>query len=575
MFPGKTPSRRLVERCVLGLACYLAARAALWLNLPGSAAAAVWPSTGIGLAGLMLLGVDAWPAVAAAALAARLPELPLTASGVAVATALAASATVEQVAAALLIRRLSPSGNPFDRPRDAIWFVVSAVACCAFGAESAVLTLRAADLLPTGSIGPTLLTWWVADLAGMIILAPPIFLVGVTLDRPLRGARLIEFAVIVALTFGMGEILFAGWSSPQFAVARPFIPLLLWAAFRFGQRETSTLAALLTGQAIVHTWHAAQAPLSGRAATNIMAVLLIDPSTPPHEWLRALQLFMCASALVVLVVASAVAERTASTRALHASEERLRTERMTRRLLETQKFESLGRVAGGIAHDFSNLLTPIIGNASLAALEVEPDSTVGRYLARINKSGEQAVDLCRQMLAYSGRGKLEVVRVDINTAIAQVQELLRAAVARNVRLTFELADELPEVDVDASQIHQLLMNLVLNASEAIDGGGSIVVRTSRGLRDAATDTMRPGSYVVVEVNDDGPGMDDHTRTHCFEPFFTTKFIGRGLGLAAAQGIARGHRGDITVDSEPGRGSIFRTYLPAVSCSSAQSVVTVS
>jgi signal transduction histidine kinase len=248
-------------------------------------------------------------------------------------------------------------------------------------------------------------------------------------------------------------------------------------------------------------------------------------------------------------------------------------DRHEHQLLETQRTESLGRVAGSVAHDFSNLLVPIIGNANLAALEVDPQSRAAVYLERINEAAERAAVLCRQMLAYSGRGHLQIEASSVNAIIENMQELLRAPAKKRVALTFCLGPGLPDIAVDANQIQQLLMNLVLNAVEAVgDADGSIVVRTrsERVLEDAvsAAGPLTPGSYVVIEVADSGAGIELDATERIFEPFFTTKAFGRGLGLAAARGIARGHRGAIGVDSMPGHGATFFVYLPANTATTA-------
>jgi signal transduction histidine kinase len=241
-------------------------------------------------------------------------------------------------------------------------------------------------------------------------------------------------------------------------------------------------------------------------------------------------------------------------------------DRLARTFLHTQKLESLGVIAGGVAHNFNNLLVPILSNASLAALDVEPDSPPAQHLASISEAAERTAHLCRQMLAYSGHGTFEIGPLDISRVILDIEDLLRLSVAKSVILAFDLDHELPRVDADRSQIQQALMNLVMNGSEAIEGTGTILVRTS-GLTVLPDNTkvssrLAPGAYVVIAVTDTGSGMDEMTRERVFEPFFTTKFQGRGLGLAAAQGIARGHHGDITVHSAPGCGSTFQVYLPA-------------
>ncbi|MDP2138384.1 MAG: PAS domain-containing protein, partial [Candidatus Didemnitutus sp.] len=240
-----------------------------------------------------------------------------------------------------------------------------------------------------------------------------------------------------------------------------------------------------------------------------------------------------------------------------------------RRFLETQKLESLGVLAGGIAHDFNNLLTGILGNASLARLDLPPGSQCQSSLEQIETSARRAADLCRQMLAYSGKGRFVVQNLDLNSLVNDTTHLLGISISKTCILRFNLAERLPSIRADATQLRQIVMNLVINASEAI-GARSGVIALATGVSRIDQDylssmspdpNLTPGDYVFLEVSDNGDGMTAETITRIFDPFFTTKFTGRGLGLAAVQGIIRGHQGAIKVYSEPGRGTTFRLLLP--------------
>lgn len=256
------------------------------------------------------------------------------------------------------------------------------------------------------------------------------------------------------------------------------------------------------------------------------------------------------------------------------TERKLEEERrkaIDRKLLDAQKLESLGVLAGGIAHDFNNLLTAIMGNAGLA-LMLEPEEPLIRsYLQNIEKTSVQAADLCKQMLAYSGRGRFVIQHLDLNALIVDMQHLLQISVNKRVVLKYELADSVPAIEGDPSQMRQVVMNLVINASEAIgEKNGVVTVRT--GVRPVdrtylAETYLSPelpeGSYVFMEVSDTGCGMTPGTKAKIFEPFFTTKFTGRGLGLAAVLGIIRGHKGAIRVYSEVGQGTTFKFVIPAI------------
>ncbi len=245
--------------------------------------------------------------------------------------------------------------------------------------------------------------------------------------------------------------------------------------------------------------------------------------------------------------------------------ERKRTEE---RLRQTQKMESIGVLAGGVAHDFNNLLASIMGNASLATEMLPEDDPAQDLLERILKSGEHAAHLTRQMLAYSGKGQFVIEPVDLSQVVREVEDLARASVSKKVVLQSDLSPDLPAVHADRSQIHQVIMNLVINAAEAIgEESGEITVRT--GLQNVTDDVVReveeadvqPGPHVFLEVRDTGQGMDAATRAKIFDPFFTTKFTGRGLGLPAVIGIVRGHKGAIRVSTAPGKGTCVTVFLP--------------
>ncbi len=237
--------------------------------------------------------------------------------------------------------------------------------------------------------------------------------------------------------------------------------------------------------------------------------------------------------------------------------------RAAEQMRETQKLESLGVLAGGIAHDFNNLLTGILGNASLAFDELPPDSPARPSIDAVLTASERAAQLAQQMLAYSGKGRFVVEHLDLSARVRDTARLIRASVPAHVELRLRLADRLPLIEADAAQIQQVVMNLIINAAEAVpeDRPGVVTVTTRRESVDRSG--LDPGEYAVFEVADNGIGMDTATRARIFDPFFTTKFTGRGLGLAAVLGIVRGHRGAIDVDSVPGRGTTFRVLFPAI------------
>ncbi|MGI5863254.1 MAG: PAS domain S-box protein [Myxococcales bacterium] len=249
-----------------------------------------------------------------------------------------------------------------------------------------------------------------------------------------------------------------------------------------------------------------------------------------------------------------------------AEEERRKLEA---RVLQTQKLESLCVLAGGIAHDFNNLLTGILGNASLALSDLGAESPLREGLQQVIASARCAAELTRQMLAFAGKGSFLTEPISLSEVIAQMAPLLEISVSKASVIKYELERDLPPIEADVSQLRQLLMNLVTNASEAIgDQAGLITVSTSRLYcqRTFLDQTQHEGdlpegTYVCLTVSDTGAGMTDEVLPKIYEPFFTTKFTGRGLGLAATLGIVRAHRGGIHTTSQLGRGTVVRVLLP--------------
>ncbi len=241
-------------------------------------------------------------------------------------------------------------------------------------------------------------------------------------------------------------------------------------------------------------------------------------------------------------------------------------------LRQTQKLESLGVLASGIAHDFNNLLTGIIGNANLGSAGLPLESPTRRYFQRIETGARRAADLTAQLLTYSGRGHSQLEEVELNRLVQEITQLLEVSISKKSIIRFDLASWLSPISADPAQIQQLVMNLITNASDALDEakGGLITVRTREEFLDATFLAaynpllpLTPGRYIVLEVSDTGCGMPPDTLSKIFDPFFTTKVKGRGLGLAAILGILRRLNGSLKVYSEPGEGTMFRVFLPTL------------
>lgn len=239
-------------------------------------------------------------------------------------------------------------------------------------------------------------------------------------------------------------------------------------------------------------------------------------------------------------------------------------------LRQTQKLESLGMLAGSVAHDFNNLLTAILGNLNLAQASLEAPAEAAALLAKVELTVLRAAGLARQVLAYSGTGPRQRAPQDLNRTAGELMHLMRVAIPENISFRMQLGRNLPAVEGDPAQIHQVIMNLLTNAAEAIgEAQGHILLGTRVvDLGDASPQgfapvpAMPPGRYVVLDVSDTGCGMSLDVQQHIFDPFFTTKATGKGLGLATMLGILREHRAGIRIRSEEGRGTTFEVFFPA-------------
>lgn len=235
-------------------------------------------------------------------------------------------------------------------------------------------------------------------------------------------------------------------------------------------------------------------------------------------------------------------------------------------LQQTQKLESLGVLAGGIAHDFNNILAIIIGHCSLA--EMNPDQA-SEHIPTIEKAADRAAGLCRQMLAYAGKASFTLTQINMAALVDEMVQMLKATTNQNVAIKPDLSTDIPTINGDASQLRQVVMNLIINASEAIGETQGVIhitltktaITERQSISDHLSKAIPSGWYACLEVTDTGCGMDEETRRRIFEPFYTTKFTGRGLGMSAVLGIITAHKGALQLTSQPGQGTTFTIYLP--------------
>ncbi|MFC1836589.1 ATP-binding protein, partial [Thermodesulfobacteriota bacterium] len=275
------------------------------------------------------------------------------------------------------------------------------------------------------------------------------------------------------------------------------------------------------------------------------------------------------SSFDVLLGSSAIVQEDLSQGMVFTAMDITARKRLEKQLLESQKMEAVGTLAGGIAHDFNNLLQVIQGYADMALMDLKTDQTGHTELYEIKLAAKRAAELTQGLLTFSRRVESQLRPVDLNFELAQVSRMLERTIPKMIEIELDLAKNLSYIDADPSQLHQLVMNLAVNARDAMPDGGTLRI----GTRESAPDNefrqahpgVTPGTQVVLEVSDSGSGMDDETVEHIFDPFFTTKEPGKGtgLGLSIVFGIVKGHGGTITCSSEPGAGTAFKIYFPAM------------
>jgi hypothetical protein len=239
-------------------------------------------------------------------------------------------------------------------------------------------------------------------------------------------------------------------------------------------------------------------------------------------------------------------------------------------LHQAQKMEAIGTLAGGVAHDFNNILMVITGYGTLLQTRLDKNDPLRVYVDQILTGAQKAADLTRSLLAFSRQQSISLVPLNINAAIMSTEKLLKRLLTEDIKIEVTLTPERAVAMADATQIDQILFNLATNARDAMPGGGNLAIRTERLIVDnefaQSHGFFGPGEYVQITVSDTGHGMDEKTREHIFDPFFTTKEAGKGtgMGLATVYGIVRQHNGQIIVESEPGKGCTFSIFIPAVS-----------
>lgn len=531
----------------------IAGKLGLQLAFVHPSATAVWPPTGIALAALLVWGYRVWPGIFIGAFLVNVATEGSTATSVGIAM----GNTLEGLMGAYLVNRFAHGCQAFDRPTDVFKFAALAgVGSTLVSATIGVGSLAWGGYADWVNYGAIWRTWWLGDMAGALIVAPVLILWSTSLRVHWHWEQAMEAALVGLLIVLVGYSVFGGLVFSQlqhYPLEVLCVPLLVWTAFRFTPREAATATLLISGFAIVGTLRG-----YGPFAREM-----------PHESLLLLQTFMGIMAIIALSVVAAVPKHRRSEDVLDRGRGKGRPGDQAKANTQPHKLETLGRQAAGIAHDFNNLLTVICGCSDLLKQTTTLSEDQRAAIDQIAQTTGRATSLTAQLLAYCQGQIVQPVVVDLNYVITNLNQLFRRLIGEHIGLSTALAPSLGLVRADPTQLEQVLLNLVVNARDAMPQGGQLTIETANIELD---DTYvrhhpgsYPGSYVKLAVRDTGMGIDEATRARMFEPFFTTKGEGKGtgLGLSIIYGIVKQSGGYIAVDSEPGHGTTFQVYLPRI------------
>jgi signal transduction histidine kinase/ActR/RegA family two-component response regulator len=540
----------------IGVAYFACAKAGLLLASINPNATPIWPATGLALAATLLRGYRVCPAILLAAFLVN----ATTAGSVATSAAISIGNTLESLLGAWLINRWSGGTATFDTASGVARFALISLLCATpIAALVGVGSLTLAGYADPGRIVPVLMTWWFGDAAGALVIAPAIILWVRDWAKPATRGERIERAAVYAGAAAIGLVLF----SPAITPAATTSPLgflailpLTWAALRCNQRDTATAALILSGFAVWGTSSGA-GPFASSSLNDAFLLLLM---------------FMISTSIPSLALSADVVMRKrleANLRLTHNDLDRRVQERTAalaatqQELNQAQKMEALGHLTGGVAHDFNNLLTAVLGSLELAMKQVS-DTRLLRLLTAASQAAQRGAALTTQMRAFSRRQDVAMTAIDTNAIIRGMQELLHRMIGPLVRISLDFEDDLWPAMADSAQLEMALLNLAVNARDAMPLGGELIVQTRRvsGAPPGQAADLAPGDYVMVSVADTGSGMPDHVRARAFDPFFTTKGPGKGsgLGLSMVHGFAKQVGGTASIESVPANGTTVRLYL---------------
>ncbi|HXW25009.1 MAG TPA: MASE1 domain-containing protein, partial [Xanthobacteraceae bacterium] len=547
----------VVQLVAAGTAYFVLETSTLQLAAAYPSAAAIWPPAGFAFAAVILGGFRILPAIFVAAFIAHaLPAGPTYA-----AAATAAGNTLEAFAVGFLVEGWAEGRNTFAATGGIARFVPIAMVAAAIGASvGAGIDLFAAATDPAaspdwGAFVAQWLPWWLRDLTAGLVVAPVLVLW--VADRP-RGfdfAALAESSAVIVAAATLGALLFGPLTAglPDRA-ALAFVGLLplIWAALRRGPRDTATAALVLSAGAVWGT---------------IVGGPLAQTSEEPSP---LLVLFLIGATLPSLLLAADAAARGRAERLLRTTRNELRQAR--EQLAQSHKMEAVGQLTGGVAHDFNNLLTVIVGNLDMALRHLESltDAQAERLRRAINNARRGAVRataITQRLLAFSRKQRVEPRPINVNNLLGNLADFLRRSVGETIALDIAGAADLWTVQTDPVQLETAILNLAVNARDAMPAGGKVTITTANSFLDEEYcrehEELVAGQYVEIAVADTGVGMSKEVLERVFEPFFTTKNEGQGTGLGLSQvyGFVKQSGGHVEIDSAPGAGTTVRLYLP--------------
>ncbi len=523
-----------------------------WIGVPVDFSRVVWFPSGLAVTVVLRFGARyvAWTFVAEfiVVLVSRDP-IPF-AFGASIGNALEAGV-------ALFLFRRFDFRETLERGRDVATLVLGGAMVAAFVGSLVSVTARSLFVPDAGAIPfPRILAFWWLTHANGILLGVPVLLSlwHGSLERVRERSG--EAAALGVVLVALGLLLFepeGGTGVSRRLLYAPF-PLLVWSAFRFR----------LVGAAVANLLLAI--PVMALTALGRGPFNPADGSTGPDA-LFQLWIFVAVNAVTALFVAAVVEEREREVAARLEAEEHRR--RMSEEVARARQVESLGVLAGGVAHDFNNLLVSIMGHSELATRKLGRDHPANESVEEIMRASQRAAEICRQMLAYAGRGRVSNAPVDLADVATEMTELVSVSFDDATRVEVDVRGTARPVWGDVTQLRRVTLNLLTNAAAALpDGRGSVRISTGPIARHQLVDAdlisgsvPREGALVHLTVEDDGRGLEPDLRERIFEPFFTTRPTGRGLGLAAVLGIVVAHDGRLELRSRPGRGARFRIILP--------------